>query len=433
MTVGVLVFVQQQSAAALVREQRQSVTDLRDELLDAYKLDGRTGLARLIADRLQSPQRSIAVILLATDRGRPIIGNLADWPATVGVKTDWREISLYRRGSDRPDHLGISTSLLPDGSRLLAGHVTDGSMRLAKINQDAIGLALLGGLGLILVSALLLGRLLSTEFDSIAATAKRFASGDLAQRIPIKGAGDSFDALGSAINAMLDRIERLIAELRMVTDGLAHDLKSPVTRLKSVIERALIDTEDPMALAALDRVAGEADSLLAMLTTALLISRAEAGIGREAFAVTDIAALISDIAEIYGPLVEDHGFTITASAASPITARVHKELISRAIGNLVENAINYAAGGSAITISAARGPGGRLVLVVADNGPGIDPASRAEALRRFGRLDPARNIAGSGLGLSLVGATAHLHDGTVDLADNAPGLRVVLTLGVNQG
>jgi signal transduction histidine kinase len=328
-----------------------------------------------------------------------------------------------------PEHIAVSTMRLPDGSRLLTGRVIDAGVRLSEINAEAMAAALLAGMVLTLLSALLLARIFSRQVEGIVRTTAAISGGALADRVPVDGSGDAFDALGEAINAMLDRIESLVSELRLMTDGLAHDLKSPVTRLKSVLEHAILETDDPTASAALEKVAREAETLLAMLTTALLISRTQAGIGRDQRKETDLGALLLDLAEVYGPLAEDHGFALETQAEAGLCAPLHRELTSQAIGNLIENALNYAAGGTRITLSATMAAG-MLQLAVGDDGPGIPASQRAEALRRFGRLDPARHVAGSGLGLSLVDAVARLHDGHVALEDNAPGPRVVLTLAV---
>ena len=194
-----------------------------------------------------------------------------------------------------------------------------------------------------------------------------------------------------------------------------------------MIERAIVETDDAVALAALERVSQEGETLLRMLSTALQISRAEAGIGRDRFSDVDLGAMLEDLAEIYGPLAEDKGFLLEAHAPAGLHARLHREFVSQAIGNLVENALKYASGGSSIVLSASE-ERGALLIAVADNGPGIPPAQREEALKRFGRLDPARHVAGSGLGLALVEAVARLHQGHIRLADNAPGLRVELLL-----
>ena len=182
-----------------------------------------------------------------------------------------------------------------------------------------------------------------------------------------------------------------------------------------------------MALDALEKVSVEAETLLAMLTTALQISRAEAGIGRERFVDTDVSAMLVDLVELYGPVAEDKGMVLSWNAPSELIVSLHRELIGQALGNLIENAIKYAQGGRKIALVATPATDG-VTLSVADDGPGIPEARRADALKKFGRLDPARTISGSGLGLSLVEAVARLHGGDIALNDNAPGLKVVLTI-----
>ncbi len=427
-TAGVLLFVQQASQHALTEEQQALVGELRDELRGAYGSGGQAEVKRLIVTRLRSVRSDAVVILLADRAGKPIAGNIAAWPTVVPVETDWRTIDLYRMGADRPEHMGVATVRLPDGSRLLTGHVIDANLRLTRVNTEAMALALLIGLSLILIGTLAFGRLLSRKIQGVVATAAAVGDGALGRRVPVDGSGDAFDALGQSINAMLQRIEALVSQLRMMTDGLAHDLRSPVTRLKSVLERAIVETRDTDALTALEKVSAEADTLLSMLSTALLIGRAEAGIGRESLVETDLSTLLTDLVEIYGPLVEDRGFTIAADAPPGLTGRLHRELVSQAIGNLIENALNHGEGGSRITL-AAREVDGTLSVEVADDGPGIPVDRRSDALRRFGRLDPSRHRPGSGLGLSLVEAVAGLHHGGIALGDNQPGLCVTITLG----
>lgn len=426
-TGGVLLFAQQQSQKEIAAEQQDWVYELRRELLVAHRGGGRNGLVQAINEHLQSMRGDLSVILLTAPDGSAIAGNIGGWPPVVPDQTPWRTIDLYRIGGHRPEHMGISTTLLPDGTRLLTGRILEASERLSQINAEAMLAALLVGLLLTLLSALLLTRIFARQVEAIFQTTTAISEGALADRVPVNGSGDAFDALGGAINAMLDRIESLVSELRLMTDGLAHDLKSPVTRLKSVLEQAVAETDDPDALAALERVSREAESLLAMLNTALLISRTQAGIGRERLAEVDLAEMLLDLAEIYGPLVEEGGFVVETSVAPGLRAPLNRELISQAIGNLIENALKYAEGGHRITLSAIERDGA-LELSVADDGKGIAVEQREDALRRFGRLDPSRTVSGSGLGLSLVEAVARLHGGQIALTDNAPGLRVVLRL-----
>jgi len=427
LTGAALLFVRQSSEATLLAEQKALVRTLRDDLIAGYREGGERQLVELIRARLQAVETDVPVILLVRADGTVVTGNLGAWPTVIPQRTDWKTVTLYRINSSKPEPIGIIATTLVGGDRLLTGHVIDGNIRLRDLNREAMFGALVLAIPLALLLAILLGRLVNARVQGIARTAEAVAAGDLSQRVRQDGSGDSFDMLGHGVNAMLDRIEVLVGELRIVTDGLAHDLRSPITRLKSVLERAILDTRDPAALDALEKVSAEAETLLAMLSTALQISRAEAGIGRERFAQTDVALLLADLVEVYGPVAEDRGIALSSEAPPHLTMPLHRELLSQALGNLIENAIKYAEGASKVVLSAHPVASG-ISIVVADNGPGIPSERRGEALRKFGRLDPARNISGSGLGLSLVEAVARLHGGDIELGDNAAGLKVTLTL-----
>ncbi len=426
----VLFYVYTATVREVERQERAVVVELRDDLVAGYRSGGTPELARLITARLAAAHGE-TVAALVDAQGRVLAGNLAAWPATVVAGDQWRAITLYRTGAERPEPMGVMAVNLADGSRLLAGRVVESNLRLVRINTGAIIAALLVAVPLALLLALLLGRIINSRLRAISATAAAVAGGDLSQRVLRDGSDDAFDTLARAVNAMLARVEALVGELRIVTDGLAHDLRSPLTRLKSTLERARSETDDPRALAALEVVGGEADQLLTMLGTALQISRAEAGIGRERFDDTDVDALIADIVEVFGPVAEDQGIALCVAQGPPVGhARLHRDLVQQALSNLVENAIHYAVGATHITVS-ARSASETLVLTVADDGPGIPADRREEAKRRFARLDPSRHSAGSGLGLALVESVARLHDGRLELLDNGPGLRAEMTLAVS--
>jgi signal transduction histidine kinase len=206
-------------------------------------------------------------------------------------------------------------------------------------------------------------------------------------------------------------------------------LRSPITRLQSVIERAAVSAKDAGARAALESAQQEAEGLQAMLTAALQITRAEAGIGRDRFTPVDLAAVLDDLVEIYGPAAEDGGFVLTAQSEGDVVLPVHRELLGQALGNLVENALRHADGGSRVSLEVSR-EREAIVISVADDGQGIPPERHEEALRRFGRLDHSRHAGGHGLGLALVEATARLHGGGIELGDAHPGLVVRLVLPV---
>jgi len=291
--------------------------------------------------------------------------------------------------------------------------------------------ALLLAVPLALLGAIVATRVITVRVERIAETARRVGMGELSLRVPVEpGVRDAFAELSGTINLMLGRIETLVTELRVVTDSLAHDLRSPLTRLSATIDRASRETDDEVALSALERVGSEAETLLAMLTTALQISRTEAGIGRDRFVATDLGEMIGDLAEVYGPLAEERGFTLSADGGAH--AVVHREMVGQALANLVDNAMKYGRPGGAIRLS-VRETAQAITLAVDDDGPGIPVDQRGEALRRFGRLDPARQPGGAGLGLALVAAVAHLHGATLELGDNAPGLSVRFVLPVEGG
>lgn len=426
-TLAMLGFMNFASTRALAIERSSLVTELRDELMAEYVGDGPTGLTSAIRDRVRFDPLGDEVMSYADASGRIVAGNLQTWPTAISGRSRWQEMNM-RRTNDRVDHpVLLLFTPLPDGSRLLTGYVASGGRQLREANRWAflLALAIAAPLSLALVFVLL--RIIERRVKRIAGIAERVGEGDLSRRVEVGDGDDAFARLGRGFNGMLDKIEALVVELRLVTDGLAHDLRSPITRLQSVIERATADARSPAARAALEAAHHEAEGLQGMLTTALQISRAEAGIGRERFEPVHLATLLEDLVEIYGPIAEDGGFALTAESPGDLVLPAHRELLGQALGNLVENALRHAEGGSRIALGVSR-EGEAVVISVVDDGPGIAPERTPDALRRFGRLDPARHAEGHGLGLSLVEATARLHGGRVELADARPGLIVRLIL-----
>lgn len=426
-TLAMLGFMNFASARTLAAQRASLVTELHDELMAQYAGDGARGLTAAIRDRVRFEPLGEEVMAYRTKRGEIVAGNLSQWPADADGKSHWLETSLRRTGDRVTRPMVLLVSPLPDGSRLLTGHVASSGRELSDANRWAFLLALAIATPLTLLLVFVLLRIIERRVARIARIAERVGEGDLSRRVEVGDGDDAFARLGRGFNGMLDKIEALVTELRLVTDGLAHDLRSPITRLQSVIERAAVDARDRGARAALESAQNEAKVLQAMLTTALQITRAEAGIGRERFVSVDLATLLADLVEIYGPVAEESGFVLTADAPEGLALPAHRELLGQALGNLVENALRHAEGGSRINLSVMP-EGEDIVIAVADDGPGIPAARREEALRRFARLDPSRHASGHGLGLSLVEAAARLHGGRVELADAAPGLIVRLIL-----
>jgi signal transduction histidine kinase len=266
-------------------------------------------------------------------------------------------------------------------------------------------------------------------------TTQRIMAGDLSGRLAIAGTGDELDRLALNLNAMLERIEHLMRGVKEVSDNIAHDLKTPLTRLRNRCEAALRNARsDAEYRAALEATIEESESLIRTFNALLLIARAESGQAREDMGNVDTAEIARGIADLYEPLADEKGLDLTIAAPAPAVVKGNRELISQALANLVDNAIKYAKPGLGINgaraeiLVSAREDGDRIMLSVADHGPGIPEGKRGRVLERFVRLEENCDEPGSGLGLSLASAVAHLHAGELQLEDNAPGLRATLLL-----
>jgi signal transduction histidine kinase len=310
----------------------------------------------------------------------------------------------------------------------------DLSDRLAfrRAMLTAVAAALLTGLAGVTGASLLIWNTLLTRAQGVAGAAERIAEGDLSARAPVGDKGDVFDHLGASVNTMLARIEELLTGLRTVTDSLAHDLRSPLTRLKGALARALEPDASPEERAdAVEQAHQEAEGMLATFSALLDIARAEAGLSRETMGPVDLRAMIADMAELFAPTFEDQGQQLLFPAlagAPPLTVRGHEVLLRQALGNLLHNAARYAGRGARVTLDVDEAPDGTVRMVVADDGPGVPESQRGRVQERFVRLDDARSTPGSGLGLAIAAACAKLHGGRLLLEDNHPGLRCVLEL-----
>jgi signal transduction histidine kinase len=280
-------------------------------------------------------------------------------------------------------------------------------------------MVLLGFIGGVFVSRNMLSRL-----DSINRTSEDIIQGDLSRRVPTTRSNDEFDVLANNLNRMLDRNERLMKGMREVTDSVAHDLRSPLNRLRNRLETALSHSEGDNA----DQIQSaieETDRLITTFNALLLIAEAEAGAAREAMKPMTLAPVVEGVAELYAPLAEEKGIRLAVKPGGPAPIEGNKSLVSQALANLVDNAIKYTPEGGEVTLAASETPGG-VELCVADTGSGIPAEDRSRVMERFVRLEASRNSPGTGLGLSLVAAVARLHDAVFTLDDNKPGLRATL-------
>src|SRR5208282_649951 len=282
-------------------------------------------------------------------------------------------------------------------------------------------------LGLGIAGGVIMTRNMLRRVEAVAKTTEQIIRGDFAQRVPLSGSGDEFDQLGSNLNVMLDQIERLMAGMRQVTDNIAHDLRTPLSRLRARLEVTLLEKPDTGRYAqALRETISEADQLLGTFNALLSIAEAEAGSRRDAATVVDLSEIARAVAELYEPVAEEKGLVLSFDAPQPVNVRGDRHLLSQAIANLLDNALKYTPAG---TVALKVGRADQTARVeVADSGPGI-PADRREAVfDRFVRLEGSRSTPGNGLGLSLVRAVARLHGADAWLEDNNPGLKAVLTL-----
>jgi hypothetical protein len=325
---------------------------------------------------------------------------------------------------------------LPGGFRLLVGRDLEERERLYDIVLAAgrWSLAIVVILGL--AGGFFVTRRVLKRVDAMTETAHSIMQGDLAERLPIAGTGDELDRLASNINAMLDRIVALMHGLKEVSDNIAHDLKTPLTRLRNRCEEALrVHDNETQYRAALESTIEESDALIGTFNALLMIARAESGQARDGMSDFDAAEITRGVGELYEPLADDKGLVLKVDAPTSVPVHGNRELVSQALANLVDNAIKYGApdpahvnGAPAEIVLRARDEGDRILLTVADGGSGIPEADRARAVERFVRLEQSRSKPGSGLGLSLAQAVARLHGGELRLEDNHPGLRTVITL-----
>lgn len=405
-----ILFLRTQMLEVVRADRVRQVIDVRDDLLAAFYDGGRGELADYIAERRGSAADPTVFIAL-TGGAQPVLSNLTAIPQ-VPITVRPQPVQV-RRGPNLPPIEGMALAgSLSDGGQLLVGVMGGAERRFNLAFATAAGLTIAVAVVLATLSALVLGIVVSRRTHAIAETAAALASGNFGARVPHGDTGDGFDHLRLQINQMAERIDQLVQQLSSVSGALAHDLRSPVTRLSAALDTALARTDEPRAVEALQGARADADALMAMLETALEISRLEGGAIQDRRAPLDLGAVADDMAELYEPLAEQSGVVLCAHA-QPVTVVADRELVSRALANLIDNALKY--GGGTITI-ATRAAGPWAEISVTDDGPGIPPEYRDRAVERFTRLDNARTLPGGGLGLAMVAAVARLHGGSFELS-----------------
>ena len=439
------------SVQKLIDEQIASTVEAEIAgLSDQYAQGGVRGLVDVVERRARQPGASL--YLVTTFAGETIAGNVASLPPGVLQRPGVVETSYQRIGDQEARRRALARIfVLPGRFRLLVGRDLEDRESLRGVMVRALATSLLwltaiGTIGGIFVASRVLRRV-----DAMNASAQRIMSGDLAGRLPVSGSNDELDRLAQNLNAMLDRIVVLMNGLKEVSDNIAHDLKTPLTRLRNRAEEALrVEMSPQTDRATLEAMIDDSDNLIRIFNALLMIARAEAGGDRQMMQVIDAGAVARDIGELYEPTAEEAGVALDVDAGDGLLIVGNRELIGQAIANLVDNALKYGAQPALLAIAAPVAQdiaqdsaqnriasrvriavmrrGAQIEIEVADRGLGIAPVDRQRVTGRFVRLEGSRSRPGSGLGLSLAAAVAQLHQGDMRLEDNMPGLRVVISV-----
>lgn len=432
--VGLILYIFTMTDDLLDRQLRDTIDAEIRGLSDQYRVRGLTGLVSAVERRSVAPGASLYLI---TDfAGNRIAGNIDSLTQSLLSSADGEArpvfyVRLGPSGADesRPRRALVRVFVLPGGFRLLVGRDLEERTEFRAIIAQAAQWALLVAIVFGLLSFLVVSRRVLRRIDGIAATGNRIVGGDLTQRLPVTGTGDEFDRLSASLNTMLDRIVDLHEGLRRISDNIAHDLKTPLTRLRMQAEAALRQARSEDALRdALQATIEESESLIRTFDALLMIARSEAGSAVVALSPVNLAEIAHDVAELYEPVAEEAGVSLTVDVPQTVIVDANRELVGQALANLVDNAIKHGALGAenpAVSVTLTDAQIG-AELTVADNGPGISPADRSRVTDRFVRLEASRSTPGSGLGLSLVEAIANVHRGQFKLGDAGPGLKATL-------
>lgn len=425
---ALLGFIYWTTAGFMVRQSDETIAAEITGLAEQYRRTGLPGLTQVIIERSRNQRHSL--YLLTDASSEPIAGNLNSWPEVATGPGGWLDFTYERRlGNDIETHFARARHLLlAGGLHLLVGRDISDRREIDRLLRSSLAWALALTLGLGLVGGVIMSRNMMRRIDAINRTSHEIIEGDLTRRIPLRGSNDELDELARNLNAMLDRIEELMVAMRQVTDNIAHDMRSPLNRMRSRLELTLREhPSEDIYRTALEQTVAEAEQLVLTFNALLGIAQIEARSDRENMADIDLAEAVEDVVDLYAPVAEDKGIEIAVTSGEVGTLHANRHLLSQALANLIDNAIKYTPAGGRVVVG-TRAVGETAEIVVADNGPGIPDADRDRVQERFVRLEASRNSAGSGLGLSLVRAVARFHRGSLVLEDNAPGLRARLIL-----
>ncbi len=392
-------------------------------LLDARTDGGLPAFIKAVNEHASDSADHMTFTLLQDGSGQRLAGNLPAQRPKLG----WQDLPLPESedGAEEGDTIH-ARGLMVNGLYLLVGQSTYQLSEIREFIARSIGWGLLVMAGLALLGGMVMSAGLLRRVEAVRRTAQEIMAGDLSRRVPTRGAGDDFDQLSASLNQMLDRIQTLMEGLRQVSNDIAHDLRTPLTRLRQRLEAARNKARTVDDYANLvDSTLADTDQILRTFGAMLRIAQIEAGTARSRFVEVDLSGVLRAIVDLYAAFAEDQRQALTANIADGVTVHGDRELLTQMLVNLVENALRHSPTGTLIQVRLER-QAGAVLCSIADNGPGIPKEEHDKVFRRFYRLDASRATPGSGLGLSLVAAIAELHGVAVILADNQPGLRVEL-------
>lgn len=425
-------------AAPLLYAWQATIKDFRFEILQedsqrlahVFDLRGPAGLKAFIDERVGMQIAGERMLLLSDAAGRPLAGNLPAWPQSIPARAGSYTLPVTLDG--RHSIVAMVLATLPGGYRLLVGRDVD---RFAPIERrfwyglaGAVAVLTVAGL----IGALLIRRALLARIQSTQQTVAAIMRGDLSHRLEVRSSGDELDTLAQTINRLLEQIEQLVHGIANVSNSIAHDLRTPLAELRSRLEELAL-TRPPVeaTFAEIDAAVADVDGVIRIFNALLRLAEIDAGLRRSNFVETDLGELVAKAVEFYLPAAELKGLSLSLRDSGPTGARCDPVLLAQAINNLIDNSLKFVAPGGHVELGVARLAQGLVAVTVADNGPGIPEADRPKAAQRFFRGDASRGTPGVGLGLSLVEAIARLHGGSLELADNHPGLiaRMIIERG----
>jgi signal transduction histidine kinase len=415
------------SAYMRVQADRAIMTEYAS-LQDAYERSGRDGLAALVRQRVADRSFADNVYLLADSSLAVLGGNIAAWPSQVTPSGGWiefRSTAPSPGATDRP-LLRAMVQTFPNGDRLLVGRDVSELDSFADQIETAVISVVVLIFVLAAVASVLVTRRTVGRIESINATSRAIMLSGLDKRIPLRGTNDEWDRVAENLNLMLDRIETLMGEVKQVSDNVAHDLRTPLTRMRGRLEKAYHGNriaENDQSLIG-DTIA-DLDAVLRIFSSITRIAQIETQARKVGFRTVNLVEIAGEVVELYDAAAEPAGTSLTVAGDSEVLVTGDRDLIFDAIANLVDNAIKHGRTGGRVVV-ASETVDGRPVISIADDGPGIPPDEYEHVFKRFYRLEHSRYTPGNGLGLSLVAAVARLHGARIEMLDNSPGLKLRL-------